>query len=369
MRILIFNWRDTKHTWAGGGELYIFEQASRWAKHGHHVSLFCSQDIRNNLPSFEVIEGINVYRRGGRFTVYLWAMWYYFRHFRTATDVVVDVENGIPFFTPLFCRVPKVCYVYHVHGEQFFYELPMPISAIGYFIERFVFPLLYRRLPIVAISKTTKKQLVKLGIPKANISIVYCGMNGTSMQSVKPDRKFAHPTILYLGRIKKYKRVDTLVTLFNTIIKRIPHARLIIAGWGTEASQLTDMIMQNPLRRKISLLGPVSSQEKRLILSKSWVFVNPSAGEGWSIAVIEANLYGTPAVAFDVPGLAESIRHGVTGLLARSDRDLIDNVCNVLTNRRLRERLSVSAAAWARSFSWDRSAEESLRILTKQLQR
>lgn len=365
MRILIYNWRDLTHSWAGGGEIYIFEQASRWVKAGHEVTLFCGEDREKKLPPYEIIQGIKIYRRGGRYSLYFWAVWYYVSRFRQKFDVVIDVENGVPFFTPLFCRIPNVCYVYHVHGGQFFYEIPKPLSNIGFIIERYIFPLLYKRLPIIAISETTKRQLINIGLPANNITIVYSGINGSHRQAVVPPIKFASPTILYLGRIKKYKRVDLLVALFGEIVKKIPKARLIVAGWGTEASHLTDIIMKSPLRRKISLVGPVSNREKRLLLSKSWVFVNPSIGEGWSIAVIEANLHGTPAVSFDVPGLAESIQQGKTGLLAKNADDLVAKICKVLTDKSLRDRLSGNASQWAHSFSWDRSAKDSLQVLKK----
>lgn len=365
MNILIFNWRDIKHIWAGGGEIYIFEQASRWVKAGHEVSLFCGEDREKKLPPYEVIQGIKIYRRGGRYSLYFWAAWYYLSRFRGKFDVVIDVENGVPFFTPLFCRIPKVCYVYHIHGGQFFYEIPKPLSYIGYIIERYIFPLLYKQILIVAISQTTKQQLITIGLPPGNITIVYSGINGSRHKAIRAAKKLLSPTILYLGRIKKYKRVDLLVDLFSEIVNKIPKARLIVAGWGTEASHLTDIIMKSPLRRKISLVGPVSNKEKRLLLGKSWVFVNPSIGEGWSIAIIEANLHGTPGVSFDVAGLAESIQPGKTGLLAKNADDLVTKICKVLTNRNLRDRLGSNASKWAHSFSWDRSAKDSLRILKK----
>lgn len=363
MRILIFNWRDLKHTWAGGGEIYIFEQAKRWVKMGHEVTVFCGQDIEKNLPSFEIIDGIKIYRRGGRYSLYLWAVWYYFTRFREKADVVIDVENGIPFFTPLFSRSPKICFVYHVHGNQFFYEFPAPLSHIGFAIEKFIFPLLYRYISIVAISETTKKQLIKIGFPKDKITVIYSGMNELHNMTKIKVKKFSNPTILYLGRIKRYKRVDLLVNIFEKIVKKVPKARLLIAGWGTEASNVTDLVMKSPLRRKITLLGPVSDAEKKTLLAKSWLFVNPSIGEGWSIAVIEANLHGTPAVSFDVSGLAESIRNDKTGLLAKDEEDFVKKICEVIKDNSLREKLGKNATRWANSFSWDRSAQESLHIL------
>lgn len=363
MRILIFNWRDLRHSWAGGGEIYISEHALRWVKMGHDVTVFCGQDLGKILPSFEVIDGIKIYRKGGRYSLYIWAIWYYFRRFKGKMDVVIDVENGIPFFTPLFCRIPKICYVYHIHGKQFFYEIPSPLSYIGYIIERFIFPLLYKSLPIIAISETTKKQLVEIGFKKDFITVVYSGMNESQFRVKNEIKKYSSPTLLYLGRIKKYKRVDLLVNIFPNIVEKVPQARLIIAGWGTEASNIANLVMKSPWRRKIDLVGPVSDEEKRVLLSRSWIFVNPSIGEGWSIAVIEANSHGTPATSFNVSGLSESIRDNETGLLVKDKEDLINKICMVLEKKDLRERLSKNASLWASNFNWDRSAKESLAVL------
>ena len=362
MKILIFNWRDLRHSWAGGGEIYIFEQAKRWVKTGHEVTVFCGQYVEKDLPAFDEINGKKIYRKGGRYSLYIWAIWYYFTRFKGKADIVIDVENGIPFFTPLFCRIPKICFVYHVHGKQFFYELPFPLNYLGYLIEKFIFPLIYINMPVVVISQTTKKELERIGFNGEKISIVYSGINGQNPQKLLKT-KFSNPTLIYLGRIKRYKRVDLLVKIFPKIIKKVPNARLIIAGWGTEASNIANLVMKSSLRRKISLMGPVSEEEKKLLLSRAWVFVNPSIGEGWSMAVIEANLYGTPAVAFDVPGLAESIRHGKTGLLAQDEEGLTQKICETLMDNILREKLSKNAMNWTSRFSWDRSAKESLSIL------
>lgn len=369
MRILIFNWRDPKHSWAGGGEIYIFQQASRWVKMGHEVTVFCGEDIEKKLPSFEILNGIKIYRKGGRYTLYLWAVWYYFTRFLGKIDVVIDVENGIPFFTPLFCKVPKVCFVYHIHGNQFFYELSPPFSHIGYFIEKYVFPRIYRHISIVAISKTTKKQLLKNGFRSKNISIIYCGMEKPQKIIKGKVKKYSNPTILYLGRIKRYKRVDLLVDIFPQILSQVPKARLIIAGWGTEASYLADIIMKSPIRRKISLLGPVTNAEKKSLLSKSWVFVNPSIGEGWGMAVIEANLNGAPAVSFRVTGLSESIKHGKTGLLARDKKDFIKKIILIISEARLREKLSANAQQRAKAYDWDKTSQKSIRLLQKAIRR
>lgn len=363
MHILIFNWRDLRHDWAGGGEVYVHELAKRWVKAGHQVTLFCGQNFGSPLPAREVIDKVQIIRRGGRLTVYWWAFWYYLRELGNYADIVIDVQNGIPFFTPLFSRKPKLAIVYHIHGQQFFIELPFPLNLIGYCIERYLFPIIYRETAIQAISQSTKADLIRLGIPAKRISVVYCGMNdNTHKLKVK---KFTTPTILYLGRIKRYKRVETLVKIMPEIVKQIPKAKLIIAGWGTEASSVVDVSMRSSMRRHIKIVGPVSEREKRELLARAWIFINPSVNEGWGISVIEANLYGTPAVAYRVRGLSESIKDGITGLLAKDQQELVDKIIDLLTHKNLRFRLGEQAKTWARSFSWDEASQKSLRLLTK----
>lgn len=363
MKILILNWRDIKNEWAGGGEVYVFELAKRWVKIGHEVSLFCGQDIRADLPTQEKINGINVYRKGGRYSLYFWAIWYYFKLLRSKTDIIIDVQNGIPFFSTLYSRKPKLAVVYHVHNKQFFVELPFPLSLVGYMVEKHFFPLFYSKTKIIAISKTTKEELIKLGFQGKNIKIVYCGINNN--QSGKVMKKFSFPTILYLGRIKKYKRIDMLIKLMPEIIKLVPKAKLLIAGWGTEASTITDLSMRSLVRKQIKILGPVSENEKKKLLSKSWVFVNPSIGEGWSMAVTEANLNGTPAVSFNVAGLSESILHGKTGFLARDEIDFVRKICLILEDKKIRNNLSQNSKKLAEGFSWDTAARESLDVMEK----
>lgn len=361
MNILILNWRDIKNEWAGGGEVYIFEIAKRWVKMGHRVTLLCGQNIREKLSDEETISGIRVVRRGGRYSLYFWAAWNYLTKHGKDADLVIDVQNGIPFFSILYSRKPKVSIVYHVHNKQFFIELPFPVNLIGFTIEKFLFPIFYRSTKVIAISKTTKEDLIKLGFNAKNINIVYCGISNNKKKKIN---KSSAPSILYLGRIKRYKRIDLLVKMMSEIIKRVPNARLLIAGWGTEATTVTDISMRSSIRKKIKILGPVSAFEKRALLSKAWVFVNPSMGEGWGISIIEANQHGTPSVVFDVPGLSESVKHGQTGFLARDTQDMVDKIVLLLKNQKIREKLGKNSIKYSEAFNWDKAALQALRIIS-----
>jgi len=363
MNILIFNWRDIKHSWAGGSELYIHELAKRWKKAGHTITMFAAQDPNQKLPDREVIDGITTIRKGGRLSVYFWAPYMYLTQLRKNTDIIVDIENGIPFFTPLFSMKKKIALVYHVHGVQFFYELYFPLNIIGFLLERYIFPLLYSNVPLIAISKSTREELIKLGFHKSKISIITPGLQYGPFSKSKA--KYKKPTILYLGRIKKYKRLDLLIDAFLEILKKIPNAKLIVAGWGTEAPQIIDIIMKNGFRRNVELLGPVSENEKRTLLQKAWIMVNPSLHEGWGITVTEANYYATPAVAFHVPGLSDSIKNNITGFLCKNNKEFVDKIVLLMQRKSLREKMGKEAHKWAKMLTWDNASKDSIALIKK----
>lgn len=363
MHILLLNWRDLKNEWAGGAEIYVQELAKRWVDAGHQVTFFCGQNYLRNLPSQETVNGINIVRRGGRYTLYIWAAWYYLTRFRNQIDIVVDAINGVPFFAPLYARQPVVGLLFHIHDVQFFTELPFPASVIGFVIEKYFLPLFYSRIPLIAISNTTKRDVVRLGIPEENISVVYPGLNFLDSNKRIKVRKFSNPTILYLGKIKRYKRVNMLVKFMPEILKKVPQARLLIAGWGSDGPYLTDLSMKSNVKKRVKILGPVSEAEKKSLMAKSWACVNPSLHEGWGIPVIEANYFGTPTIAFDVPGLSESIQHGKTGLLANSNEEFISHTIKLLTDQNLRAHMKRNSIKWAEKFNWDKSTRQFLAIL------
>jgi glycosyltransferase involved in cell wall biosynthesis len=363
MKILIISWRDIKHPWAGGSEVNLHEMAKYWVKWGHEVTLLCAKRYSGGQASSRgVIDGIDIVRVGGRYSLYILAPLYYLSKLRGKYDFIVDVENGIPFFTPLFCKTSKCCIVNHVHKEVFFTELRFPLSWIGYFIETRVFPILYRHIPVVALSSTTKNDLVSIGFNPGNIMIIRPGMNHHELRL--DGTKFDSPTIIYLGRLRKYKRVHLLIDVFSEVKKIISVARLVIAGNGDAKPELDQIVKNAVYRNDIDLLGYVSEKEKIRLLQKSWVYVTPSSREGWGLAVLEANACGTPAIAFRVPGLSESIHNYHSGFLVETVAEMVEKIILVLSDKKLRKQLSAGAFEHARQFSWDRSSREYLNLFS-----
>ena len=362
MKILIFNWKDIKHPYAGGAEVNIHEQAKRWVKDRHEVIQF-SPKFKNSKDK-ELVDGVNIIRAGGRFSIYLIVPFYYLFKLRKETDVIIDIENGIPFFSPLFSRKPKICIMHHVHQNVFFKELPFFIAWFPYLLERYGVRIVYRHTNFVAVSKTTKEEMENLlGIESKNIQIVYNGINHNEF--ITDVTKTEYPSILYFGRLMKYKRIDLLIEIFKEVLKKIPNAKLHIAGSGIVENELKSYSCNIGIAENVIFHGFVDENKKKDLLKSSWVFVNPSSMEGWGVTVIEANAVSVPSISFNVPGLREAIRNNETGFIVNNKKEMINKLILLLTNKNLREKLGRNALLWSRKFSWDETARKTLEILKK----
>jgi glycosyltransferase involved in cell wall biosynthesis len=360
VRILALNWRCLRHPEAGGAEVNLFEQARRWAAQGHDVTVFCADPGRDEAPERdECVDGVSIRRRGGRLTVYVWAAIFVLWSGRRF-DRILDVSNGIPFFTPALTRVPSVLLVHHVHGDQWRTEFPAPIALVGRRLEERVVPWLYRSRSVIAVSQTTRAALVEIGFDPRRLTIVHNGVDAPLQGS---SELAVGPSVVYLGRLKRYKRVERLVQTFAALRERFPTARLEIAGDGDARPAIEAAIDRLRIDGSVTLHGYIDEQAKSKLLTCATVFATPSMHEGWGVSVIEANIHGCPAVAYNVPGLCAAIRHDETGLLADDDHEFRESVARILGDEALRSRLSAAARTWAARFSWDASAAATLAVL------
>lgn len=360
--ILIFNWRDTKHVWAGGAETYIHELAKRWSKEGNNVTVFCGNDGKN--PRNETIDGVNIFRRGGFYTVYFWAFVYYIFKFRGRYDTIIDSENGIPFFTPLYINKPVFLLIHHIHQEVFREHLVWPLSLIAQTIESKLMPFVYKNTNIITVSESSKEEIIKLGLGTNNsIKIIHPGIDTDEFQ---PGKKTVNPSLLYLGRLKPYKNIDVAIKAFAKIVKDFPDAIFTIAGFGESRKTLERLVINLNLQNNVIFTGSISEEHKKKLLSESWVMVQPSSIEGWGITVIEANASGTPVIASQVNGLKDSIVDKKTGFLVmvKDVNTFAKAIMHVLNNKKLRSALSKEAALWAENFNWEFGAEKLHSLLT-----
>ncbi len=349
--VLLLNWRDKKNGFAGGAEIFAYEIATRLTQDGFRVIWFASKE--NNLLSEDSYDQITIIRRGSWKTVYVWAFFYYIFKLRRKIDVIVDCQNGIPFFTPLYTKKKIICVVHHVHKEVFRHFAPsLFIKHVGILLESLM-PFVYKNATLVTVSPSTKQAMQSIGF-RQNISIIY---NGIDHQMFSPCPKTTTPSFLYIGRLKKYKKVDDLLHAFAHILKQHPTSILTIAGTGEESDTLKILAQTLGIQDKVMFTGFVTEEMKRTLLGQSWALIYPSAHEGWGISVIEANASGTISIASRVAGLRDAVQNEVTGLLytVGDIADLSQKMFSIIMNTAKRLQMEKEALAWSRKFSWDKS--------------
>ena len=339
VRIAFLAWRDLAHPHAGGSEYVVDRLARGLQDRGHSVTLFAGGPVAQR--EYPVVD------TGSRFGQYLTAPGRVARHLPDA-DVVVDVENGIPFFSPLWRRRPVVCLVHHVHTEQWDLYFPKPVAFVGDTLERVVMPWAYRGAQFVAVSPSTATALEGIGVEPSRIHTVTMGTE--SAEPASPEDP--EPLFLALGRLVPHKRVDLLLELWDEV-RPVTGGTLVIAGDGPERARL-----ERAAGEGVVFTGFITEAEKRELLDRAWLLVHPALHEGWGTVVMEAASVGTPTIGFDVVGVRDSVRHGHTGLLADTSADFVEQWIDLATNADARAALGRGAREWAQSQNWDRTVDQ-----------
>jgi glycosyltransferase involved in cell wall biosynthesis len=367
-RILFLNWRDLSNPAGGGAETYTEQIARRFAGTGARLTLFTS--AYHDAPPYDWADQYLVVREGGRFGVYVAAA-RHLRRYGHQYDAIVDFQNGIPFFAPLWvpASVAVVRVIHHVHQAQFGMYFHWPLATIGRVLEGRVSRRVYRGYPLIAVSPSTRAEIRKqLGL-SGPVNIV---PNGIDLPPPSGASRSPTPAIAVVTRLMPHKQLHHLIEAVPDLLARWPDLQVNIAGTGLAREGLLAQVCSLGLERVVNMPGRVSEQVKSRLLSQAWLTVAPSLAEGWGLAVMEAAALGTPAVAYDVPGLRDSVRDQVTGWLVPPGGGLTKALMKALEELADADRRRVMAEqsrAWAGRFSWDTTAERLASILLSEAAR
>lgn len=315
----------------------------------------------------ETVDGMRVHRTGGRYTFpFHVRSCYRSLPDRVAVELVVEDINKVPLYAPLWTGKPVLGLVPHLFGTTAFREAAWPLAATVWTAERGI-PWGYRDLPFQAISESTADDLEARGLDRSRISVVYPGIDHERFRPGREGSRFMEPTIVYVGRLKRYKGLEVVLQGLARIATEGLRPRLLIAGRGDDRTRLERVARAIGVERRVEFLGYISEDEKVELLQRAWVNVYPSPKEGWGLTNIEAAACGTPTVASDSPGLRESVDDGVSGhLVAHDDVDAwADRLRTLMGDADRRQTLGIGAAEHAARFSWDRAAAETEQSLMR----
>jgi glycosyltransferase involved in cell wall biosynthesis len=361
MKILLVNWMDMANPLAGGAEVHLTELFRRFVKRGDEVTLIVSGT--KDLAVTDEYEGIKIIRVGSRNSFNFIAPFAIRKLVKKENfDLIVEDINKVPLFLPLFVKTPVYVTVPHLFGSAIYTETNFILGTYVFGMEQPI-PLVYKNSMIEVISQSTADDLEGRGVAKDKLRVVHCGMEQETYTFDPEIKKFDTPTLLYVGRIKKYKSVQVVIRTLKEVIKTIPDARLVVVGSGDYLDNLKELAISLGLEDRVEFTGFISMEEKVNWLRRSHVIVNPSPKEGWGLTNIEANACGTTVVAADSDGLRDSVKDGKTGILVPYGDPVkgAEKVVEILQNSELRSELEKNGLEWAQSLTWDGAAEQTMK--------
>lgn len=351
--IAFFSWRDTRNPEGGGAERYLEQMAAGLVARGARVTVVCA--AHGDAPADEVVDGVRFVRRGTKHSVYPAALRSLVRGELGKVDLVVDVQNGLPFFTRLVTRVPVVVLVHHVHREQWPVIFPGVAGRIGWWIESRLAPRLYRRDQYVAVSRATRDELEPLGVDPARVAVVH---NGTDPVVPTSRGKADHPVIAVVGRLVPHKQVEHAIDAALELRSEHPDLRLHVVGGGWWADELRRYAAQRDAGATVVFEGHVDERRKHEVYEQAWLLALPSLKEGWGLVVGEAGMHSTPTVAYSAAGgTRESVLDGHSGVLVDDRRALTSTLGRLLADGRARRLLGSGALEMSHAYTWQRAQE------------
>jgi len=269
--------------------------------------------------------------------------------------VVVEYTNKVPLLSPLWAGRPVVAVAHHLWGRAIFAESQLPVAAAVWASEALI-PLAYRHVPWLAVSESTRADLISRGIPAGSISLAPNGIDLPSAQRATGAPDPHVPRVAWVGRVRRYKRLDLLLRAMAVVRRTVANATLDVVGDGpalVEARALAAQLGLGP--DAVTFHGAVPDAVRDQVVGNAWVLAQPSLKEGWGRTVLEAGAMGVPSVVADSPGLRDAVADGQTGVVVHGSApdDFARAVTGLLRDNTLRARLGAGARTFAGTHGWD----------------
>ena len=350
MNILIINWRDMRNPLYGGAEIHITKIAEHLAIE-NNVTFLTSRYKDAEDKEENKVKYVHI----GHELTFNFAVYSNIRRIikEYNIDLIIEDINKVPFYTPLFTKIPVLVVIPHIFGETIFKQAPF-LGALYVYLSEKPIKAVYRNSYFEVISESTKDDLIRRGIDKEKIMVAECGVDFKDYPNIK---KAEYPLLVYVGRLKKYKSVDHIILAMPEILKKHKDAKLMIVGAGDYRNNLEELVKSMNLTERVVFTGYVSEQRKFEILKEGWVSVYPSLIEGWGIVNIEANSLKTPVLSANVPGLRDSVKDGFSGILYEYGNifELASKIDYLISDKKRYEEFCGNSYKWAQNFNWSRT--------------
>ena len=357
----------------GGVETHVEEISKRLAMAGFDVKIY-STDPSGKLPKRQNKSNLEIFRFRSLSPkrVYFFAP-ELFRALAKAKDVDIIHAHGYPNFPALASAAAKSRnkkpFVFTPHyggydvqtmgtGIWRIYAKKAYNVSVGKFI-------MSRADAVVTVGKPEREAVKeKFGLKCERIWYIPNGVNAIRFQSstTKRDGK----TVLYVGRLEKYKGIHFLLKAFKKVQVIHPETELVIVGSGPYKKELVRLASCLNLTRSVKFLENVPEESLTQLYQSSSVFASLSQYEGQPISLVEAMASGLPVVATNVGAVPELIRNQETGFLLNfppEEKILVERLAFLLGNEGFSRKIGEEARRTILStFSWDKTVNELIKV-------
>ncbi len=209
---------------------------------------------------------------------------------------------------------------------------------------------------ILAISNTTKSDMVKRYNPNAHIRVTPLGV--TSSKSTTPS-PIPQKYILYLGTIEPRKNLETLIDAFVELKNenKIPHKLILAGAVGWKSKE----ILQKAKHKDIILPGYLSKKDKATYYKHADMFVYPSIYEGFGLPPLEAMSHAVPVICSTGGSLKEIFEKHTLTFEPKDKETLKAHILNIHNNPQLKKELGKKGLEYSKNFTWEKTAKETLK--------
>jgi len=279
----------------------------------------------------------------------------------------LDILHCPHFNIPYFYKGKLVVTIHDLIYLIFPESVPSKLATVyaNFMISRSV----TKAAKIIAVSENTKKDILRF-FKKANsnnIKVVYeaaapCFKKITDkikLMDVKKKYDLPDKFILFVGSLKYHKNLSSAVKAYLHLKKRIPDYSFVVVGRSHKREAYIEKMIKSS---EAFYLGEISSEDLTCIYNLASVLLHPSLYEGFGLTILEAMACGTPVICSKSASLPEVGSDAVLGVDANDTRKISDVLYNTLTDERLREDLISRGFDRVKEFSWEKTAEKTLKL-------
>ncbi|MCK4352412.1 glycosyltransferase family 4 protein [candidate division WOR-3 bacterium] len=289
----------------------------------------------------------------------------------------LDIFHCLHNVLPVFYYGKSIVTIYDIMTIAFpwFYEaFPLIKRYIGFFYFKLSVGLSAKKASkVIVTSKYTKKEVMrylnlereKVKICSAAVDKVFKPINDNNLlNNVLEKYKISESFILYTGNFKPYKNLKRIIKAYDLLLKRRrPLPKLVIGGYDKKYEKpIKEFVMKNGLEEEIVFTGYIERNDLPLLMNQALFFVFPSIYEGFGLPPLEAMACGTPVITSNTSSLPEVVGDAAVLVNPYNIKEIADAIENVLTNKKLREKLISKGLERVKLFSWEKCAKETLKV-------